>query len=201
MSSAVFPDLPGLDIKVRKTPIWNTKIQTAVSGKELRAAFYSYPLYKFGLSFNFLRAGAEAELQSIVGFFNARRGRFDSFLFTDPIDSVVADHVFGTGNGTAAAFHLVRTFGGNTEPVMNVNGAPTIKKDGVALTPTTDYTIDAYGMVTFTVAPAAGAALTWSGAYYYRVRFEQDTTDFEQFLWMLWEAKRVELRGSLGVKV
>lgn len=201
MSNAVFPDLPGIDIKVRKTPMWDTKIKTAVSGKELRASFYSTPLYKFALSFNVLRAGAEAELQALVGFFNDRRGRFDSFLFTDPVDSAVTAQAFGVGDGVRTAFQLVRTFGANVEPVMNINGSPEIYVDGVLMTPTTDYTVDAYGLVTFVTAPASNVALTWTGAYYYRCRFDRDTVDFEQFLWGLWEAKRVELFGSLGTKV
>lgn len=201
MSNAVFPDLPGADIKVRKTPIWNTRIQTAVSGRELRTAYYSYPLYKISLSFNFLRAGAEAELQNLVGFFNARKGSFDSFLYTDPIDHTVAAQSFGVGDGANIKFQLVRAFGGNVEPVMNLNGAPALYRDNSPLTPGTDYSIDSLGMVTFVTAPPSGHALTWDGAYYYRVRFERDTTDFEQFLWMLWELKRVELRGSLGTKI
>lgn len=201
MSNAVFPDLPGVDIKVRKTPTWDTRVQRAVSGKELRTAYYSYPVYKIGLSYNFLRAGAEAELHSIVGFFNSRKGSFDSFLFTDPLDNAVTAQQFGVGDGANIKFQLVRSFGGHAEPVMNLNGQPGIYVNGSPKALGTDYTIDAYGMVTFTVAPAVGSELTWAGAYYYRVRFERDEADFEQFLWELWEAKRLELRGSLGTKI
>ena len=39
----------------------------------------------------------------------------------------------------------------------------------------------------------AGAALTWSGQFYKRVRFERDETEFEEFLQDLHSAKRVEL--------
>lgn len=201
MSNAVFPDLPGLEIKVKKTPIWNTRVQTAVSGKELRASLYSTPLYELALSYSVLRAGAEAELQNVVGFFNARKGKFDSFLYSDPLDSSVVGQSFGVGNGTTKDFQLVRAFGGNAEPVMNLNGAPTIKVNGVTKTLGVDYTINSYGMVTFVVAPANGAELTWDGAYFYRVRFKQDSADFEQFLWLLWQAKKIEFRGSLGVKI
>ena len=201
MSNAIFPTLPGIDIRVRKTPIWSTEVKTAVSGKELRAAFYSTPLYKFGVSFNVLRAGAEAELQSLVGFFNDRRGRFDNFLFVDQSDNAATAQQFGVGDGNTASFQLVRALGTNIEPVMNLNGAPAIYIDGVLKTVTTDYTIDAYGMVTFVSPPSNGAVLTWTGNYYYRCRFERDSIDFEHFLWRLWEAKRVEMIGSLGTKI
>ena len=201
MSNAVLPDLPGLDIAVRKTPIWKTQVQTAVSGKELRNKLFSYPLYQITVSFNVLRAGAEAELQTLIGFFNSRNGSFDNFLYADPMDFTVTDQSFGAGNGAATQFQLVRTLGGHVEPVMNLNGNPVIKVAGVTKTLTTDYTIDATGMVTFVTAPANGAALTWSGNYYYRVRFENDEAEFEQFLWHLWQAKKIELYGSIGVKV
>jgi uncharacterized protein (TIGR02217 family) len=198
MSNSVFPSLPGLSIVVSRFPRWKTKVQTAVSGHELRAAFMAHPKYTFRLSYEVLRAGAEAELETIVGFFNARQGAYDNFLFTDADDNAVANQGFGTGDGATRSFQLTRSFGGHTEPVMNLNGAPTIKVGGVE---TSAYTIDALGLVTFTVAPANGAALTWSGAYYYRCRFLDDWLDLERFLERLWQLKKVELVGSLGIKV
>jgi hypothetical protein len=57
----------------------------------------------------------------------------------------------------------------------------------------TDYTISASGVITFTAAPAAAAVLTWTGSYYWRVRFKQDATEFSQFMQKLWEARTVEL--------
>jgi hypothetical protein len=43
----------------------------------------------------------------------------------------------------------------------------------------------------------AGSALTWTGSYYYRCRFLQDTLEFNEFMNSLWEAKKVEFIGSL----
>ena len=39
----------------------------------------------------------------------------------------------------------------------------------------------------------AGAVLRWSGTYYWRVRFGDDTLDFEKFLTKLWKLGKVEL--------
>lgn len=202
MSNAVFPTLPGLEWAVVKTPAWNTKIQKAVSGKELRAAFFSYALYRFKMSFSVLRASsAYAELQTLMGFVNGRKGSFDNFLYTDPTDNTVTGQSIGIGNGSNRFFQLVRAYGGNAEPVMNINGTPTIKINGVTQTPTTHYTIDGYGYVTFVTAPANGAAVTWDGAYYYRCRFAADENDFENFMYQLWSTKRIEMIGSLGDKI
>jgi hypothetical protein len=54
-----------------------------------------------------------------------------------------------------------------------------IKKAGVVQTNPANYSISATGLVTFTSRPGA-AALTWTGTYYWRVRFDQDTVaDFQ----------------------
>lgn len=89
MSNSVFPDLPGLDIKVARKPIFNTKVLDSPSGKEQRGRFQQTPRYQYGLSFNFLRADPPlAELQTLVDFFEAHYGRWDSFLLDDPYDGV-----------------------------------------------------------------------------------------------------------------
>lgn len=191
MSNAVFPSLPGLKWGVRRTPEWSTTAKTSVSGREFRSANRVYPIWHYRLAYEFLRdkrAGVD-ELRTLVGFFNARKGRFDSFLFNDPDDNAVTDQGFGTGNGTQTSFQLVRTFGGADDPVYDLNGAALIYKAGVLQTVTTHYTISATGLVTFTSAPTGGQALTWTGAYYWRCVFERDQMDFEKFLQELWEAK------------
>lgn len=201
MSDVVFPVLPGLAWPKPKAPIWHTKVQQAVSGRELRAAFRQYPVYKFTLTHDFLRADStNAELQTLLGFFNARKGSWDSFLYVDPLDNAVTAQGFGTGDGATTQFQLVRTFGGDIEPVMNLNGNPAIYKAGVLQTLGSGYTLS-NGLVTFATAPANGAALTWTGSYYYRCRFERDSEDFEGFLQDLWSLKKIAFFGSLGRKL
>lgn len=201
MSNAVFPVLAGLKFDSVKSPGFSTKIQRAVSGRELRAAFMAYPLWTFKLVYEVLRDDAENnELKTLVGFFTARQGSFDSFLYTDPSDNAVTAQGFGTGNGVATQFQLIRAYGSFIEPVMNLNGTPSIYINGVLKTAGTDYTISA-GMVTFAAAPANAAALTWTGSYYYRCRFLHDSVDFSQFVSNLWELKKCEFVGSLGSKI
>jgi uncharacterized protein (TIGR02217 family) len=154
----------------------------------------TYPLRKYSLSYEVLRAGAEAELQTLEAFFNACYGSHDTFLYSDPDDNAVTDQNFGTGNGSNMTFYLARTRGSFTEPVQSSNGTPTIKVNGVTKTPGTDYSISAAGAVVFTTAPASGAALTWTGSYYWRCKFKQDAAEFDQFLADLWQLQRLEFR-------
>lgn len=202
MSNAVFPTLPGLLFNVVKQPEFSTKVQRATSGKELRAAFMQYPLWTFKLSYEFLRsAAAYTEMQTLLGFFTARQGMFDSFLFSDPDDNSVTDYQFGIGDGVTTKFQLTRAYGAFIEPVQNVNVLTNIKKAGTTLASPADYSIDANGLVTFVTAPAGGNALTWSGTYYFRVRFLQDVAEFNKFMQGLWDLKKLEFVGSTGNKV
>lgn len=205
MSNYVFPTLPGLGWSVVKTPNWRTKVQEAVSGKEYRSAWYSQPKYNMNLTYEVLRAAtAYTELQQLMGFFNSRQGSYDNFLFNDPTDNSVTAQSIGTGNGVATQFQLVRAYGSNIEPVMNVNAITGIYDNG---TPVVEgvgagkYTIDSYGLVTFGTAPVAAHALTWTGTYYYRCRFADDAADFENFMYQLWNLKSLDLLGCLGNKV
>jgi uncharacterized protein (TIGR02217 family) len=189
MGNAVFPVLPGLSWSVTKTPQWSTRTQKAVSGRELRAAYYSSPLWTFKLSYEVLRANGLQELQQLVGFFNARQGGFDSFLYADPSDNAVTQAPFGVGDGVKSKFQLTRPYGGFAEPVAALQGAPSIFVNGVQV----GFTVDVNsGVVTLAAAPPAGAVLAWSGSFYYRCRFLQDSVDFDNFMKDLWQAKKVE---------
>lgn len=193
MSNAVFPSLPGLTWNVVRRPRWSTVTKKSVSGREFRAAQYSYPIWEYRLAYEVLRGrSALPEMQQLAAFFNARQGSFDTFLYTDPDDSSVTAQQFGTGDGTTTQFQLVRAFGGYTEPVFDLNGAPQVYKAGVLQTAGTNYMLDSAGLLTWVTAPTAGQALTWTGSYYWRCRFMQDAADFNQFMRQLWELKSLE---------
>ncbi len=196
MSNTVFPTLPGLGWSVVKRPIWRTLTQSMVSGKELRASMMSYPLWQFDLTYEVLRAAtAYQELQTLMGFFNERNGSFDSFLYADPNDESVTAESFGTGDGATKSFQLVRAYGGFSEPILNLNGSPSLYVSGTLQTLTTYYSVSPTGVVTFVTAPAPGAVLTWTGSFYYRVRFLQDQADFEQFMYQLWSLKKLSFQS------
>lgn len=194
MSNAIFPVLPGLQWEFTRTPVHNTSVTTTVSGREYRSRRMASPRYKYKGAYEFLRDGAQAieELKPLLGFFNARAGRFDDWLFDDPDDNAVTAQAFGTGDGTTTTFQLVRTLGGNVEPVYAVNNAPLIYKAAVLQTEGTHYSVNATGGVTFVTAPAAAAALTWTGAFYWRCRFVDDQLEFNKFMQQLWALKKCE---------
>ena len=202
MSNAVYPTLAGLSWNSTKTPLFSTKVQTSVNLTELRASMSSAPIYDIVLAYDLLRDNSTFdELHTILGFFMARYGSWDSFLYLDPDDNLATSQSFGIGDGTTTVFQLQRSLGFFAEKVCNLLGAATLYVGGVLQT--SGYTINATGLVTFTVAPANGQALTWSGSYYYRCRFDDAATPFalNQFMTKLWELKAVQFRGTLGQKL
>lgn len=208
MSDVVYPSasiLPSQAYPRPKTPIWGTVItHRAASGREVRVGLQTYPLYRFVLNYEALSSEASvAELQNIMDFFNARNASLDNFLYNDPNDNIVSDHQFGIGDAAETEFQLTRAMktSGFLEPVMNVNILTNIKVAGVTKSSPGDYSIDSYGLVTFTSPPAGAASLTWSGTYYFRCRFEKDEQEFEEFVHDLWTLKKVALIGSLGRKI
>jgi uncharacterized protein (TIGR02217 family) len=206
MSNAQFPDLRGLAWEYTLTPTFSTGVQQATSGREVRAAYWSSPLWKISLTYEFLRDDAQhvdangySQLQQLIGFFLARQGSFDSFLIDlaqltrKPLDSSVNGQPIGIGDGSTTSFQLVRNVGGYLEQVQNPAGqSATIYVAGVRKTPGTDYTI-ANGIVSFAVAPATAAAVTADFQWLWRVRFAQDELEFGNFMYLLWECKKVEL--------
>lgn len=193
MSNVVYPVLPGLAFSVTMTPVWQTARARSLSGKELRLAFMSYPLWQFVLTYEFLRANSTNEWQTLIDFYNSRQGGFDTFLFTNPDDNSVTNQLFGTGDGVTVSFQLTRPIlsAGFGEPVQNVNGVPVIKVSGVTKTAGVDYNIGSTGIVAFTAAPAGAAPITWTGSFYYRCAFMDDSVDFEKFMNQLWTVKKV----------
>lgn len=205
MSSAVFPTLAGLTWGIVKRPFWNSRIQTSVGGYETRIAFQSLPRWRWSVGFEFLRQNTtDLEFETLANFFNARQGRYDSFLYTDPSDSVISDTLalrqnFGTGDGSTVAFQLGRSLitSGVFEYIYNTNSTPKIYKNAVLQTVGVDYNIS-NGLVTFTAAPANGLALTWSGSYYWRVRFDMDAIDLTEWMSTLWSLRELSFVSILG---
>jgi uncharacterized protein (TIGR02217 family) len=207
MSDVVFPaEFAGLKFERGKVPGFETKVQTAVSGRELRSSFQSAPLWNFRLSYEVLReVAAVDELRTLAGFFMSRRGMWDNWLYTDPDDNAVTNHQFAICNGTATQFQLTRPFGYGShvflEPVENVNVITNIKRNDVVLATPGDYSVGPTGIVTFTSAGTNGHTLKWTGTYYFRCRFLHDMLDLNRFLYQLWDLKKLEFRGAPGNKV
>src|SRR5215831_6824213 len=136
----IFPALPGLAWSVTKTPTFQTRIQRAASGRELRVVDYPYPLWQFALVYDFLRDNPAAgydELRTLLGFFMLCQGAFGTFLFRDPSDWQVTGQQIGIGDASRTGFQLQRSMGaalpggGFSEPVVAPNVVHAIYLNGI----------------------------------------------------------------------
>lgn len=190
MSNAVYPILQGLTYDIEKKALWNTIIQTSASGKEKRATNRIYPQYEFNLTYSFLEdLGTEIDdIHTLIGFYNARKGSYDDFLFKDDTDYEITDQVIASSvNGTDTVFQIVRTYGGFVEPVKGVKVSSLEVKVNDSVV--SNYTINDYGVITFSTPPVAGSNIKVSCEFYYRVRFREDKNTFNFFTHGLWDSE------------
>src|SRR3990172_4148416 len=156
----------------------------------------AYQLWQLDLAYEVLReASAYQELQYLVGHFNKHYGAFDTWLWTNPLDYTVTDYQFGTRDGTSTQFQLLSEIGGFAQPVQSVNVLTNVKSNGTPITDPADYTINSTGLITLAVPGTAGHALTWTGTFYYRVRFVDDMLDFNNFMKNLWDLRKMSLQS------
>jgi hypothetical protein len=120
--------LPGLSFSVHKKPRFSTRISESASGHEVRSALMQYPRWEFELSYEYLEdsANAESSLKTIMGFFLARQGSYDSWLFKDPDDYQVTNGFLGESDGLTPQYAFARSMGEFLEVVGQVDTANSI---------------------------------------------------------------------------
>lgn len=198
MALDLFPSLIGLDWGTRMTPNFNNKIAKAANGYETRTNLQDQPLWDFELNYEFLpnRRNGIADLEEIQAFYLNCRGAFKSFLFDNLETPMENGTSLGTGDGTNKDFLLIRTTGSfgeiaggvyeNTDVLVYVNGTPQAPSA---------WTLVDHRTVRFVTAPIAGASITADYKPLFRVRFSEDSVDFENFMYRLWNLQQVELKG------
>jgi hypothetical protein len=213
VSDVLFPELPGLEWDLTKTPMFNTKIMQSVNGRELRASYQAVPKYQISMSFAFLRESkGRKELQQLEGFFLERRGSFDSFLFKMPEDNEFQCEI--VGDGITSVFHLSKQVFSTKLPLGNTEPSSSNlmwNSEELALMWSQNkekfmwskdyYDVGADGKVTFETPPESGSIIKITGTFYYRCRFADDEQQYTHFMSKLWKAGKVEMVGSLGNKV
>ena len=194
MSTQILPSLVGLGFNVVRSPKWSSIVQRSASGKETAMAMWSYPQWNYELTYELLRSGSPAEFQALAGFFNARLGRFDSFLYEDPDDCSITGQALGGGDGSNKKFQLARSFGGFIEPMFAPKLVSAVYLNGV---PASGWTVSnwgtaAPGVITFATAPSSGVIVSATFTYYFPCRFADDQIDFNKFLSQMWNAQSVK---------
>jgi uncharacterized protein (TIGR02217 family) len=174
----------------RGGPVRRTDIVALASGREHRNSRWAHSRRRYDAGLGVRTVDA---LHAVVAFFEERRGRLHGFRFRDRVDwrsgapsaaPTPLDQPIGTGDGATAVFALAKTYGGAHAPYRRVIAKPVAGTIRVAVNgveqPAGAFTCDtATGLVTFAVAPAAGAAITAGFAFDVPVRFDTDELEID----------------------
>ncbi len=195
------PALPGLSWSRKKKPAFSTRVASHSSGREVRVALMSYPLYEFEANYSGLSSSASAfaglgasSLQSLMGFFLQLQGQFGTFLYADPDDNTVAGQGIGVGDGSTTVFQFSRALGGFAEPVGWVTALSNVYLNGVAQSGSS-YSLAPPNTLTFTAAPESGVVVSADFSYAFQCRFVDDDMEFEEFMANLWKLESMKFRS------
>jgi uncharacterized protein (TIGR02217 family) len=180
-------------------PGFSTNVVTSASGHEYRNANWAQARLRFDAGPG---VRGEAELGELIGFFRARRGPAVAFRFRDPFDhsshgmtgaSGAADQPLGEGDGTSTEFPLIKHYGTGevrriTRPVV---GSVRVAIDGVEQA--SGWTLQPMGVVSFDIAPVAGAVVAAGFLFDVPVRFADDRLEINRATFLAGEAPSVPL--------
>lgn len=170
-------------------PMTRTDVVALGSAHDLTLARWSGALRRYdGTWF----ARTPGDLEDVIHFFEARRGRLRGFRLRDPFDCqscpvrqaiTPQDQVIGEGDGVETEFALKKTYvnGGRTvvRPITKPV-AGTVRPAIGAVEQTSGFTVDTTtGIITFAVAPADGAVIRAGFEFHVPVRFDTDALAFD----------------------
>jgi uncharacterized protein (TIGR02217 family) len=175
-------------------PERRTDVVTTASGREERNSRWGHSRRRYNVGFG---AKTIADVQTIIAFFEERRGKLHAFRFKDHADFkssagtaaiTATDQVLGTGTGSLASFQLVKKYGGVLRPYAReifapVAGTIVAAVNGIA---TVNFTVNvSTGILTFNAGsiPGNGTTVTAGFEFDVPVRFDTDeiTVNLEQF--------------------
>jgi uncharacterized protein (TIGR02217 family) len=174
-------------------PERKTDVITLGSGREQRNARWAHSRRRYDAGYGVKNISA---LQTILTFFEERRGRLYGFRWHDRMDCLSCaptqtpaanDQIIGIGDGATATYQLIKTYGSAHAPYIRtitkpVTGSVKIAVAGVEKTVGTHFTVDHLtGMITFLSGhiPVLGASITAGYRFDVPVRFDTDMLDVD----------------------
>lgn len=168
-------------------PTFNTKVFTSASGFEQRNVLWDEARAKYNVTQGIR---SKEDMDTVLAFFYAVRGRATGFRFKDWADYTLASEQIGTGNSTAVEFQITKAYTAGSTTYSRiiykpVSGTLVVTVNGNSKTEGTDYTVNyVTGKITFTVAPPTGHAIRVTGEFDVPVRFDTDEINITHEDWM-----------------
>lgn len=156
-------------------PEYATDIVASQSGYEQRNVNWEQARARYNVAHG---VKTKTQLDTLIAFFRARKGRAYGFRFKDWTDFTTGNESLGTGDGITTQFQLAKWYTSGavsekrliTKPVagtVQVYKNAVLQTSGVSVNTTT-------GVVTLTPAPAVGVAIAASCQFDVPVRFDTD---------------------------
>lgn len=182
-------------------PEFSTSITVTSSGHERRNSLWSDARIHFDVGPGIR---SEHELCELIGFFRARRGAARGFRISDPTDHsskgmtgtpTMFDQLIGTGDGLAAEFQLVKTYGTTNEPQVRPITRPRVETLLVSVdeNPSSDWFLGDKGKLIFNTAPPPDAQVRAGFLFDVPVRFAEDRIDISGVNFEAGEAPSIPL--------
>ncbi|MCB1339142.1 MAG: DUF2460 domain-containing protein, partial [Maritimibacter sp.] len=168
----------------RGGPERRTQIVELASGDEERNASWANSRRRYDVAYGIRRAD---DLAAVVSFFEARNGRLYGFRFKDWGDHKSClpsgspsptDQSIGTGDGTTTTFQLMKRYTSGAQSWTRAIAKPVAGSVHIAIggvEQPSGWSVDTMtGVVIFSAAPGAGAAITAGFEFDVPVRFDTD---------------------------
>ena len=168
-------------------PMFVTFVQGVQSGDETRIPAWPYGRHMYDAQYGVKRA---TQMETLLGFFHARRGKAFGFRYSDPLDRKscpVGDTVanddqtlVASAAGGETAIQIVKTYtdGGEStvRPITKpISGTLLVKLNAAQLTEATHYTVDySTGIITMLSALTALDTVTAGYEFHVPCRFDAD---------------------------
>lgn len=206
MALPVFPltQVRGVAWSVVKRPIYNTIEQQSVNGRKIRIAQWVAPLWEFDFTWTVLsdntyvlpikQGNTYTDYVTFLSWALSQYGKGLDFVY-QPEDSVQTLVTLAPdANGNAQVVHYIGDF---AEPVQEVNGTNILVyfNGTLQVSPTIGQPSSIAPYLGYVVQNCpVGQTVQVSYTYYYRCQLSEDKYDFEEFMFGLYELKKMTIQ-------
>jgi uncharacterized protein (TIGR02217 family) len=171
-----------IGLRARGGPRFSTTITESASGHESRNINWSQARRVYDAAPGIR---SQADLKTLLQFFEARQGRAFAFRYRDPLDDGSAasgdavspqDQQIGIGDGLQTSFPLVKHYGAQQRRISHpVAGTVMVAVEGAPQAQ--GWALGDGGIINFVQAPVAGAVVTAGFRFDVPVRFGDDALE------------------------
>ncbi len=170
---------------VKGGPQFNTIVLRSDGGNVSTNQNWQYPLYSGNVGYGIQ---SKSELDKVIRFFWARRGRLRGFLFRDWSDYTMELETLGIGDGAQRDFPIIKTYTDNVSsfvrPIKRPIESTLEVYVGGALVPESDWSLLDGDTIRFGLSHIPGAtSVAVSGEFDIPVMFMSDKLDISMEIW------------------